>query len=382
MDSDLPKPVKIFALVLLIGAVCWSLIDSENAGIVFLVAFCLFWGSLVLRWAVVVQMSIERSEKAISRLQDLDVIREKIGTPKTSLFGWPNPNDIEAGSNLRELVHPFCHHALSAAYECSLGIDQKRIVKCFDLNVEEQRSIEAWEAIPYWISWQRWTGGYERWVVQLVHPGTGYISQQEFNCLPGEDGVPGQVWKGFVGSDDTTSFSPIMELVILRKEIRFGLKFGRFDADYKNSLKLAESVRNQLGTSDIPPKAEWLVFRIPLEEERLDQYHQKEPSYFWDYANGRPVRRYYNIDDKSGCGWLLRYSHDLRPHIYGTIESVGKEEVVFSYLEERGKRTIKTRMAGFPSVVKGRCVYAAFNQSGEIANFWSDDKLNCKKQSD
>ena len=382
VDTDLPKPMKVFALVLLIGAICWSLLDSGNAGTIFLVAFCLFFGSLLLRWTVVVETSMERIEKVISRLKELDVIREKVAKSKTSLLGWPNPNDIEAGSDIGELVKPFCHHALSAAYECSLGIDQKQIAKCFDLNVEEQRSIEEWEAIPYWISWQRWTGGYERWAVQLVHRGTGYISQQEFNCLPGVDGVPGQVWKGMVGSDETTSLSPIMELVILRKEIRFGLKFGRFGADYNNSIELAESVRHQLGTSDIPPKAKWLVFRIPLEEERLDQYQQKERSYFWDYASGRPLQEYYNLDEKSGCGWLLRYSRDLRPHIYGTIESVDKEEVVFSCLGRNGKRIITKRMTVLPTVVQGQCVYAVFNESGEIDHFWSDTKLNEKEDAD
>jgi hypothetical protein len=49
-----------------------------------------------------------------------------------------------------------------SAYEFSILIDLDKVCEFLGFNAEELADVKKWRTIPYKISWQRWTGGYER----------------------------------------------------------------------------------------------------------------------------------------------------------------------------------------------------------------------------
>lgn len=301
----------------------------------------------------------------------LGVLRRKLAHPKDNWLGLPIK--IEDGSGPINLVGPFCPPLLLAAYEFGVLIDLDKVYQFLQLKDEERDKVKKWRTIPYQMSWQRWTGGYERLRVSVKDLGTGVVYDREHNSYHsdpnflGSSSVRGCVWAEGIGDAE------VQLEVLPGKSIRLFARRGRF----------GDKRRDFPFDREVEPLPQALLFEVPLQEHLLDQFEKRREEFdpSWAPQFGRPAKRYDFKDEQRGIWWSLDYYFDRRPLVSGEVEEIqvpgepNGTEVGISYRcgrfsAEGGSRWVPYNFEhdGWASV--GNQVYVNFDEDGSVDYIW------------
>lgn len=343
----------------------------------------------------------------------------KIEESKKYQYNWMYrelPPRIVEGGGLTNVVHALrppspllaaytCHIAFMSPFEGNNGIlglsTSEQLFGFLGLDKSERNYATHWRAREFTITWQKWSGGFERWLVQITygnlwHPKT---SQLEYTRFADQDYCPGTVWIGPLGAQDEREF-PRVELAILPKEIRLSAKFGRFE--YQGIE--GEVLNLGLGQEAYRPKPEWLLVSIPTTESGLSEYEEPREelkhSLWWmiDQLHGLPPQWYFHEDHPKGIVWGMTYRGELRTLWYGTVlkctsfssPGYGEGKYVVLSLASQHKTYGHERPYGFAAdssievrqsflneswVEEGDAVYAVFACNGQIERLWPAQEI-------
>jgi hypothetical protein len=290
------------------------------------------------------------------------------------------------------LVKPFSPPPVLSSYRCWIELDLEKLTDVLTLSEDERQFAEKWNTHFVEIRWEKWNGGYERWVVQAM-PWGEMGTQWEYCRWPGKDTAPGVVWRGSLGAKENSWHTdyPQIEIVILPELIRVGAKYGRFGAGTQTN-------DNRVGLfAMIPPKPEWVLAQIPTTEARLAQYEEpREEPKWWEPVHGRPEQKYELDDKEKGVTWWLYARHDMRPLVCG--------KVIQCYSGASGHGQVLSLSLSFPRIAapdrlpagladdspveimqyfsnenwvsEGDRVWAVFSDHGEIDYLWPEAEIS------
>jgi hypothetical protein len=261
-----------------------------------------------------------------------------------------------------------------SAYEFSILIDLDKVCEFLGFNAEELADVKKWRTIPYKISWQRWTGGYERLHVSIKDLETDVVYDREYNSYQADKprawatySIAGGVWT------EAVSDAEVQLDVLPGKSIRLFARRGRF-GDKRKDFPFDHEAE---------PMPQALLFEVPLSEHLLDPFEKRreEIDAYWTPNYGRPSKHYSFEDSQRGIWWMLDYYFDLRPLASGEVEEIqvpgapNRTAVGISYrcggfYAEGGSRWVSHNFKhdGWASV--GDQVYVNFDEDGNIDYLW------------
>jgi hypothetical protein len=191
------------------------------------------------------------------------------------------------------LVKPYSPPPMLSAYEFSILIDLDKVCEFLGFNAEELADVKKWRTIPYKISWQRWTGGYERLHVSIKDLETDVVYNREYNSYQADKprawatySIAGGVWT------EAVSDAEVQLDVLPGKSIRLFARRGRF-GDKRKDFPFDHEAE---------PMPQALLFEVPLSEHLLDPFEKRreEIDAYWTPNYGRPSKHYSLEDSQRG----------------------------------------------------------------------------------